>query len=147
GPDRCLAMALDADGRQVDGVGSNMGHVLATGMLTDEECDLVVERLTAPDMLREFGIATLSADNPAYTPTGYHTGSVWTHDTAIALHGLRLRGYRDEADLLLQAMARLSSAVHHRFPELVAGDPVGQRPVPYPASCRPQAWSAASAAA
>nr|WP_238695537.1 amylo-alpha-1,6-glucosidase [Ornithinimicrobium flavum] len=147
GADRYLAMALDADGRQVDGVGSNIGHVLASRMLTEEECDLVVGRLTRPDIVREFGIATLSADNPAYNPAGYHTGSVWTHDTAIALHGLRLRGYRAEADLLLQAMARLSSAVHHRFPELVAGDPVGGRPVPYPASCRPQAWSAASAAA
>ena len=29
-----LAMALDGDGRPVDGVGSNMGHVLGTGTLT-----------------------------------------------------------------------------------------------------------------
>ncbi|HSP60033.1 MAG TPA: glycogen debranching N-terminal domain-containing protein [Ornithinimicrobium sp.] len=147
GPDRYLAMALDADGRQVDGVGSNMGHVLATGMLTEQECDLVVRRLTGPDMLREFGIATLSTDNPAYNPAGYHSGSVWTHDTAITLHGLRRHGYRAEVDAVLQALLRLSSTVDHRFPELVAGDPVGSRPVPYPASCRPQAWSAASAAA
>lgn len=146
GPGRYLAMALDADGKQVDGVGSNMGHVLATGLLTDEECDLVVQRLTGPDMLREFGIATLSSDNPAYNPAGYHSGSVWTHDTAITLHGLRVRGYRDEADQVLTALLRLSSTVQHRFPELVAGDPVGRQPVPYPASCRPQAWSAASAA-
>lgn len=141
-----LAMALDADSRPVDGVGSNMGHVLGTGALTDEETRRVVHRLVQPDMLREFGIATLSADNPAYNPAGYHTGSVWVHDTAIVLHGLVRTGFEEEARLVSDALMRLSSAVHHRFPELIAGDPVGTRPVPYPASCRPQAWSAASAA-
>ncbi|SOC57630.1 glycogen debranching N-terminal domain-containing protein [Ornithinimicrobium cerasi] len=146
GQDAYLAMALDADGRQVDGVGSNMGHALGTGLLTEEETRLVVDRLMRPDMLREFGIATLSADNPAYNPAGYHTGSVWVHDTAIVLHGLVRTGYAEQAQLVVDALVRLSSAVHHRFPELIAGDPVGSRPVPYPASCRPQAWSAASAA-
>lgn len=141
-----LAMALDADGQAVDGAGSNMGHVLETGLLTDEEVARVVRRLTAPDMLRHFGIATLSADNPAYNPVGYHTGSVWTHDTAIALRGLIATGHRAEADAVLTALQRLSTTVNHRFPELIAGDPVGERPVPYPASCRPQAWSAATAA-
>lgn len=146
GSEAYLAMALDATGRPVDGVGSNMGHVLGTGLLTPEEERHVVDRLMRPDMLREFGIATLSADNPAYNPAGYHSGSVWTHDTAIVLHGLTRTGHREEAGRLVQALLRLSTAVHHRFPELVAGDPVGTRPVPYPASCRPQAWSAASAA-
>jgi glycogen debranching enzyme len=146
GKESYLAMALDAEGHRVDGVGSNMGHALGTGLLTPEEEQRVVDRLMRPDMLREFGIATLSADNPAYNPAGYHTGSVWTHDTAIILHGLVRTGHREEASQVTQALLRLSTAVHHRFPELVAGDPVGTRPVPYPASCRPQAWSAASAA-
>ncbi len=146
GEDAYLAMALDADGRQVDGVGSNMGHTLGTGLLTAEETTRVVRRLLRPDLLRVFGIATLSADNPAYNPTGYHTGSVWVHDTAIALHGMARTGHAEAAELVSQALLRLSAATDHRFPELVAGDPVGTRPVPYPASCRPQAWSAASAA-
>ncbi|MGD8149999.1 MGH1-like glycoside hydrolase domain-containing protein [Ornithinimicrobium sp. Y1694] len=146
GEDRYLAMALDADGEPVDGVGSNMGHALGTGVLTASEERLVVERLMRPDMLREFGIATLSADNPAYNPTGYHTGSVWVHDTAISVLGMLRAGYADEAREVSEALVRLSGAVHHRFPELVSGDPVGARPVPYPASCRPQAWAAASAA-
>jgi glycogen debranching enzyme len=146
GEDAYLAMALDAEGQVVDGVGSNMGHALGTGLLTDDETRRVVARLMRPDMLREFGIATLSADNPAYNPAGYHTGSVWVHDTAIVLHGLVRTGYAEEAQLVVDALVRLSSAVHHRFPELIAGDPVGSRPVPYPASCRPQAWAAASAA-
>lgn len=147
GPDAYLAMALDADGRQVDGVGSNMGHLLGTAALTDEENRQVARRLMQPDMLRHFGIGTLSAENPAWNPTGYHSGSVWTHDTAIVLGGLRRAGLREEADAVLEALLRLSVASDHRLPELVGGDPLGDAVVPYPASCRPQGWSAASAAA
>ncbi len=144
--DRYLAMALDADGAPVDGVGSNMGHALGTGLLTAQEEALVAERLMRPDMLRQFGIATLSCDNPAYNPTGYHTGSVWTHDSAIILRGLALAGFSKEADQVSEALVRLSTRSQHRFPELIGGDTVGSQPVPYPASCRPQAWAAASAA-
>ncbi|MGB6003398.1 MAG: amylo-alpha-1,6-glucosidase, partial [Ornithinimicrobium sp.] len=141
-----LAMALDADGQPVDGVGSNMGHALATGLLTPTEEALVARRLMRTDMLRDFGIATLSSDNPAYNPTGYHTGSVWTHDSAIILRGLAEAGFSAEADHIHQALVRLSTRSQHRLPELIAGQPVGHQPVPYPASCRPQAWAAASAA-
>lgn len=143
---RYLAMALDAESRPVDGVGSNMGHALATGLLSEEEESEVAERLMRPDMLREFGIGTLSSDNPAYNPTGYHTGSVWTHDSAIILRGLALAGFAKEADRVHQALVRLGARSQYRFPELIAGQAVGSQPVPYPASCRPQAWAAASAA-
>ncbi|MEO6510093.1 MAG: hypothetical protein ABIO16_03815 [Nocardioides sp.] len=34
-----------------------------------------------------------------------------------------------------------------RFPELFGSTPDSDLPIPYPASCRPQAWSAASAGA
>ncbi len=146
GGDRYLAMALDADSRPIDGVGSNMGHALGTGLLTEQEEILVVDRLMRPDLLRHFGIGTLSADNPAYNPTGYHTGSVWVHDTAIILRGMAQAGFHEEADRVFDALVRLSTRSQHRFPELIAGEPVGAEPVPYPASCRPQAWAAASAA-
>ncbi len=145
GPDRYLAMALDADGEQVDGVGSNMGHVLGTGLLTAEEVALVVDRMMQPDLLREFGIGTLSRDNPAYNPIGYHTGSVWTHDTAIAARGLWLEGYHDQARAVAERLLTLGTATGWRLPELCAGDAVGAAPAPYPASCRPQGWAAASA--
>lgn len=144
--ERYLAMGLDALGDPIDAVGSNMGHALGTGLLNDLEEKLVVERLTRPDMLRRFGIGTLSAQNPAYNPTGYHTGSVWVHDTAIILRGMAQGGYTEAADQVFDALVRLSARSQHRFPELIAGEPVGQDPVPYPAACRPQAWSAASAA-
>lgn len=144
--DPYLAMALDADGRPVDGVGSNMGHVLGTGLLDADESDLVVDRLLRPDLLRRYGIGTLSADNPAYNPIGYHTGSVWTHDTAIAAAGMAAVGRLDAARIVADRVVDLGAAFDGRLPELCGGETVSGRPVPYPAACRPQAWAAASAA-
>ncbi|MGD9958278.1 amylo-alpha-1,6-glucosidase [Nocardioides sp.] len=142
-----LAMALDGAGRPVDGVGSNMGHVLGTGMLTADESALVARRLADPDLLGPFGIGTLSRSNPAYNPIGYHTGSVWTHDTAICALGLVHDGHREVAARVLRSLVDAASHFEFRLPELYGGEVGLGRPVPYPASCRPQAWSAASAAA
>jgi glycogen debranching enzyme len=139
-------MALDGDGRPVDGVGSNMGHLLGTGMLNPEESKLVARRLTDPDLLGHYGIGTLGRSNPAYNPIGYHTGSIWTHDTAICALGLAHDGHVDASARVMRALIEAASHFDFRLPELY-GDVGLSRPVPYPASCRPQAWSAASAAA
>lgn len=144
GDDAYLAMALDGDGTPVSGVGSNMGHALGTGLLTDAESARVVGRLLRPDMLREFGIGTLSSENPAYNPIGYHTGSVWAHDTAIVAAGMARAGFADEAAVVAERLLRLGVASGYRLPELCGGEPVGRHPVPYPAACRPQAWAAAA---
>ncbi|HYN66696.1 MAG TPA: glycogen debranching N-terminal domain-containing protein [Ornithinibacter sp.] len=140
-----LAMALDGEGRVVDGVGSNMGHALGTGLLRPDESARVAATLGAPEMLGPLGIRTLSADNPAYNPLGYHTGSVWTHDTAICAHGLARSGHPHEAGRAVAALVDVAAASGYRWPELFGAEPVGGRPAPYPASCRPQAWAAASA--
>jgi glycogen debranching enzyme len=142
---RVLAMALDGRGRPVDGVGSNMGHALGTGMLSTAESARVARTLGAPDVLGPLGIRTLSATNPAYNPLGYHTGSVWTHDTAICAHGLARAGHPAEATRALAALVDVAAASGYRWPELFGAEPVGGSPAPYPASCRPQAWAAASA--
>ena len=140
-----LAMALDGTGAPVDGVGSNMGHALGTGLLTADESERVAATLGAPHMLGPLGIRTLSADNPAYNPLGYHTGSVWTHDTAICAHGLARSGHPAQAGRAVAALVDVATASGYRWPELYGAEPVGGRPAPYPASCRPQAWAAASA--
>lgn len=142
-----LAMALDGEGRPVDAVGSNMGHALGTGLLDSDESDLVAARLVDPDLLGRFGIGTLSRSNPAFNPIGYHTGSVWTHDTAICALGLVADGHRTEGARVIRTLLDAAAHFDHRFPELYGGDLGLDRPVPYPASCRPQAWAAASAAA
>ena len=140
-----LAMALDGRGGQVDGVGSNMGHALGTGLLTAAEEELVATRLAQPDLLGPLGISTLSRGNPAYNPLGYHTGSVWTHDTAIGAWGLARTGHGPLAATALRALVDVAAASGYRWPELYSAEPVLATPAPYPASCRPQAWAAASA--
>ncbi len=147
GDDAYLAMAIDGEGEPVDGLGSNMGHVLGTGTLTPDEARRVTATLTGPELLREVGVATLSRDNPGYNPIGYHTGSVWTHDTAITMRGMVREGHRAEAAGLVRALLRSGTVFDLRLPELYAGESIHGRPAPYPASCRPQAWSAAAAPA
>ncbi|MGI8645431.1 MAG: MGH1-like glycoside hydrolase domain-containing protein [Nocardioides sp.] len=140
-----LAMALDGDGAAVDGVGSNMGHVLGTGLLTAEESRTVAGRLTSPDLLGPYGIGTLGRGNPAFNPIGYHTGSVWSHDTAICALGLAVDGHHDGAAAVLRGLVDASSRFDYRLPELFGGQPGTTGPIPYPASCRPQAWATAAA--
>ncbi|WP_270889179.1 amylo-alpha-1,6-glucosidase [Pedococcus sp. 5OH_020] len=144
---RYLAMALDGDGRRVDGLGSNMGHLLGSGALTSQEAALVARAVTGSELLDDFGVRTLGRDNGGFNPIGYHTGSVWTHDSAIIALGLAREGFSSEAVRVARALLASGEAFGYRWPELYAGEPMLGRPAPYPASCRPQAWAAASAGA
>jgi glycogen debranching enzyme len=146
GADRYLGIALDGHGDTVDGVASNMGHLLGTGALRPDEVDLVARTLTSPEMLGSYGVGTLARDNGGFNPMGYHTGSVWTHDTAICAWGLAREGHRSEASAVARTLLASSAAFGYRWPELYAGAGVSGQPAPYPAACRPQAWSAASGA-
>ena len=141
------ALALDGGKRPVDAVASNMGHLLGTGILSRDESALVADRLVAPAMFSGFGLRTMSSEAGGYSPLSYHCGSVWPHDTAIAVHGLLRSGFPTHATLLAEGLLAAGAAFGGRLPELFGGfaaDDVGV-PVPYPASCRPQAWSAAAA--
>jgi glycogen debranching enzyme len=140
-----LAIAVDGHGDSVDGVASNMGHVLGTTTLDEDEVARVAATLTSPQMLGRYGIGTLATDNGGFNPIGYHTGSVWTHDTAICAWGLMREGRREEAGLVARSLLASAEQFDYRWPELYAGSGALGRPAPYPASCRPQAWSAASA--
>ena len=144
---RHLAIALDGHGEAVDGLGSNMGHVLGTGVLTEAEVASVAAQLTGDELLDEFGVRTLGSGNGGFNPLGYHTGSIWTHDTAIAALGLAREGHRAAGALVARSLVDAAEAFDYRWPELYSGQPMMGRPSPYPASCRPQAWSAASAGA
>lgn len=144
---RYLAMAIDGEGRPVDGVGSNMGHVLGTGAVTAVEARDVTATLTGPTMLGRFGIATMATDNGGFNPIGYHTGSVWVHDTAICALGMAREGHAVEGATVVRRLLDLGEAFDYRLPELFSDAGALDRPAPYPASCRPQAWAAASAVA
>jgi glycogen debranching enzyme len=141
-----VAIALDGAGGRVDSVTSNMGHLLGTGILTAAQADRVVEALTAPDLCSGFGLRTLTSASPRYSRLSYHGGSVWPHDTAVAVRGLAREGRTEEAALLAAGLVAASDGVAYRLPELYGGDPAGDTPYPcdYPAACRPQAWAAAA---
>ncbi|QNN52328.1 amylo-alpha-1,6-glucosidase [Nocardioides mesophilus] len=143
---RYPALALDAKKRPVDGVSSNIGHLLGTGLLDADEQRVVVDRLLDPTMFSGYGIRTLSTTNGAYWPLRYHAGSVWSHDTAVVIEGMLRDGFTAEAATVASGLLSAAEGFDYRLPELFGGQPADEvwPPVPYPASCRPQAWAATS---
>lgn len=150
------AIALDGEKRRVDTLTSNIGHLLATGILDAAETAEVVRRLTGPDLDSGFGLRTMSIREQAYSPLSYHCGSVWAHDTAIVALGMSRAGHGGAAAPFVEGLLAAGAAFDGRLPELYSGDaranplagaPGVPVPVPYPASCRPQAWSAAAGVA
>ncbi|MGH3366570.1 MAG: amylo-alpha-1,6-glucosidase [Nocardioidaceae bacterium] len=141
------AVAVDRDGRPVDSVASNMGRLLGTGILDADEAALVATRLASPELSSGFGLRTLSDRSPRFSRLSYHGGTVWPHDTAIAAEGLARAGHPETAASLLRGIAAAAPGFGYRLPELYGGDsrPTAAAPTPYPAACRPQAWSAAAA--
>jgi glycogen debranching enzyme len=142
GESRYPALALDGDKQQVDTLSSNIGHLLGTGMLNTHEELLIARRVSSPALDSGLGLRTMAVTDAGYAALSYHCGSVWPHDTAIVIAGLVRAGLSDHATGLIEGLLRASVAFQQRLPELWSGE---GRPVPYPAACRPQAWSAASA--
>lgn len=141
------AIALDHAKRPVDSVASNMGHLLGTGMLNHDEARWVVSRLVDPTLFSGFGIRTVSSTNGAYWPLRYHAGSVWPHDTAMTVDGMLREGFFAEARTVARGLLEAAREFDYQLPELFGGAARDQVnvPVPYPAACHPQAWSAAAA--
>lgn len=144
---RYPAIALDREKRPVDTLTSNIGHLLGTGLLDADEEAHVAELLVQPSMAGGFGIRTMSTGSDGYWPLSYHGGSVWTHDTAICARGMARAGLIEPARRVVDGLLAAAEGFGYRVPELHAGDAAADtsRPTPYPAACRPQAWSAAAA--
>ncbi|WP_154097522.1 glycogen debranching N-terminal domain-containing protein [Microbacterium testaceum] len=144
---RYPAVALDRDKRPVDTLTSNIGHLLGTGILSPAEEAHVAQLLLSESMSSGYGIRTMSTGAAGYWPLSYHGGSVWVHDTAIAAHGMLRAGLHDQARAVVDGLLDAAEGFAYRVPELHAGDPRTHSsvPTPYPAACRPQAWSAAAA--
>ena len=144
------AIALDGSKRHVDALTSNIAHCLWTGIATDEHAAQIIERLSGQEMDCGFGLRTLATTMGAYNPMSYHNGSVWPHDTAIAVAGLlryrHLPGAITLAQRLADGLLDAADAFDGRLPELFCGFPRSRfyRPVPYPTACAPQAWASAA---
>lgn len=142
-----LALALDGEGNQVQVISSNPGHCLSMGILDDEKAQAVADRLMSSDLKTGWGIRTLSASSVAFNPISYHNGSVWPHDNAIIADGMRKIGRTADLHKIMQGLFEVAQQEpDFRLPELFCGfDRMeSTRPIDYPVSCSPQAWSAGS---
>jgi glycogen debranching enzyme len=144
------AVALDGAKKPVDALTSNAAHCLWSGIALDEHAAVLIERLAGEDMTTGYGLRTLAASMGAYNPMSYHNGSVWPHDTAIAVAGLlrygHLPGAVDLAERLATGLVDAAASFDGRLPELFCGFPRSEfgAPIPYPTSCSPQAWASAA---
>jgi glycogen debranching enzyme len=142
--DGLVAMALVGDGVPLRVASSNMGQVLWSGILSGSAATAASERTMRADLLSDWGIRTLGSSTRAYNPMGYHLGTVWAHDSAIIAAGMARHGQGASTRLLANSLLAASEALQWRLPELFAGidTPGDTQPLPYPAACSPQAWSA-----
>jgi glycogen debranching enzyme len=141
------AYALDGDKNKVLTVASNAGHCLWSGIVPPQRAKRVMERLMAPDMWTGWGIRTLSADNPAFNPFNYQTGSVWPHDNAIIAMGFKRYGFHAEAARIAHDVSLAASHfLLNQLPELYTASERNESnfPVQYIGANVPQAWSAGS---
>ncbi|MDG4764381.1 glycogen debranching N-terminal domain-containing protein [Solwaraspora sp. WMMD406] len=138
------ALALDPDGKPVDALASNMGHLLWSGIVEPERARSVADHLLGPRLFSGWGVRTLSTAELRYNPVGYHVGAVWPFDNSIIAWGLSRYGFRDEAARIADGMITASGYFDGRLPEAFAGyeRSLTGYPVEYPTACSPQGWSA-----
>jgi glycogen debranching enzyme len=144
-PERgCHALALDGDKRQVDGLSSNIGHLLWSGLLSEKEATATADRLLGEELFSGWGVRTLGSREGGYNPLGYHTGTVWPHENSLIVAGLARYGHDDAAAAIGGAILAAAPHFEHRLPEVFAGYPAAVTgvPVAFPTASRPQAWAA-----
>ena len=137
------ALALDGGKQPVDALASNLGHLLWSGIVADERIPRVVELLTGDRLYSGWGVRTFGTGQTGYNPIGYHLGTVWPHDTAIAVLALARHGYRDEAARIAMSLLEAAELFGGRLPEAFAGFDRAEAsyPAEYPTACSPQAWA------
>ncbi len=141
------AIALDGDGEQVRSIGSNAGHLLFSGLPSKERAARVTRRLLSTEFRSGWGLRTLAKGQARFNPMSYHNGSVWPHDTSLAVAGMARYGERDAVSSIITEIYTAASHFQMRLPELFCGfnrEPA-EGPIAYPVACLPQAWAAGSA--
>jgi glycogen debranching enzyme len=138
-----FAIALDADGSQVDSLASNNGLLLWSGIVDSSKAKSVVDHLMGPRLYSGWGVRTLAEGDARYNPIGYHLGTVWPFDNAFIAWGLRRYGYKEEAARIASDILEAATLFDGRLPEAFGGydRALTKYPVQYPTACSPQAWS------
>jgi glycogen debranching enzyme len=138
-----FALALDTEGKQVDCLASNNGHVLWSGIADQAKAKAVARHLLGPRLFSGWGVRTLAEGEARYNPIGYHVGTVWPFDNSFIAWGLRRYGFKEEAARIASGILEAAQFFDGRLPEAFGGYPRSQTkyPVQYPTACSPQAWS------
>jgi glycogen debranching enzyme len=137
------ALALDADGNQVDALASNNGHLLWSGIVDKSKAKAVAAHLLGPRLFCGWGVRTLAEGEGRYNPIGYHVGTVWPFDNSFIAWGLRRYGFKEESARIADGILEAAEFFDGRLPEAFGGYPrsLTKYPVQYPTACSPQAWS------
>jgi glycogen debranching enzyme len=138
-----FALALDADGRRVDALSSNNGHLLWSGIVDKAKARAVARHLMGPRLFSGWGVRTLAEGEGRFNPIGYHVGTVWPFDNSFIAWGLRRYGFKQEAAQIARGILDAAAFFDGRLPEAFGGyeREATKYPVQYPTACSPQAWS------
>ncbi len=141
-----FAIALDTDGRQVDSLTSNNGHLLWSGIVDKSKARRVVDHLMGDRLFSGWGVRTMAEGDGRFNPIGYHVGTIWPFDNSFIAWGLRRYGFKDEAAHIAEGILDAAKFFDGRLPEAFGGYPrsMTMYPVQYPTACSPQAWSTAA---
>ncbi|MEU1180687.1 hypothetical protein ABZ464_24115 [Streptomyces sp. NPDC005820] len=82
-----------------------------------------------------YGLRTMSSQSGGFGPLRYHCGTVWPHDTAIAI--LARAAHPQAAARLIEGILDAAPAFDYRLPELWSGDARADTPAPAPVPTRP----------
>jgi glycogen debranching enzyme len=138
-----FALALDTEGKQVDSLTSNNGHLLWSGIVDKSKAKAVARNLLGPRLFSGWGVRTMAEGEGRYNPIGYHVGTVWPFDNSFVAWGLRRYGFKEEAAQIAAGILDAAEFFDGRLPEAFGGYERAQTmyPVQYPTACSPQAWS------
>jgi len=138
-----FALALDTEGKQVDSLASNNGHLLWSGIVDKSKARAVARHLLGPRLFSGWGVRTLAEGEARYNPIGYHVGTVWPFDNSFVAWGLRRYGFKEEAARIAAGILDAAELFDGRLPEAFGGyeRKLTKYPVQYPTACSPQAWS------
>jgi glycogen debranching enzyme len=142
-PDQYFALALDADGNQVDALSSNNGHLLWSGIVDKSKAKAVARHLIGRRLFTGWGVRTLAEGEGRFNPIGYHVGTIWPFDNSFIAWGLRRYGFKQEAAEIAAGILNAAAFFDGRLPEAFGGyaREATKYPVQYPTACSPQAWS------
>ena len=139
------AMALDGNKQRCQIRSSNAGHILFSGIVSENHADRIIAELGSENYFSGWGIRTIAAGEARYNPMSYHNGSVWPHDNALIAYGLsRVKNKALAVEILTGLFEASIFLESHRLPELFCGFAKrnGMAPTLYPVACAPQAWAA-----